>query len=357
MKNLVLIAGSVAIFLIYFAGCTKSYPFAPIQALEQVKFTTGDTTYLEITPPFTGFDHPTSLLIGNDDLMYVVNSGDDRIVMMDISGRVLGECAILQPTAIAQDLRLDLLVGGAVANASGDTVGALFRIHLVPVNHQIEQARIDTIWKEDAHPSRRFVGIAVMPDNQYLAARTGPDNSSFIDPDTRVLRFSDADHFITPVTDLATGTGTGITFINHVTGLSAFPSSHDFIILQSSEGVAFGAIWMVYENDPNFEGWLPKFDPSDVSQASVDFIRPNRFVDPTSVTMDNTRLDIFIADPAQDSIFKFNSKGVFRQESFGSFATNGQMMRPTGVAFFDKTLYVSDADANCIFRFKLNSDF
>ena len=357
MKKIALIVCCAALLAAFGGGCEKPYPFGPIQALEQVKFNTGDTTYLEITPPFGGLDRPTSLLIGNDDLMYVANSGNNQIVMMNLAGAVLGERTIFNPTAIAQDLKLDLLVGATIVNANGDTVGAILRIHMVQVAHQIADARIDTVWKEDAHPDRRFVGFAVMPDNTYLAARTGPDNSSFIDPDTRILRFSNTDHFITPVTDLITGTGTGVTYINRVTGLRAFPSSHDFIVLQSSEGVAFGAIWMMYENDPNFEGWLPKFDPGDVSQASVDFIKPNRYINPTGVAMDDKRLDIFIADPAQDSVFKFNSKGGFRMESFGSFATNGQMKRPTGVAFFDKTLYVSDAEANCVFRFKLSSDF
>ncbi len=357
MKKLAHIVVVLGIIVVWLTGCTKPYPYGPVTDLEQVKFKTGDTAYLEINPPFGGLNGPTSLLIGNDNLMYVADAGNSRIVMMNLAGAFLGERPILQPSALAQDLRLDLLVGGSIAKSSGDTVGAVFRIHLVEVAHQLAVAVIDTVWKEDAHPERRFVGIAVMPDNQYLIARTGPDNSSFIDPDTRILRFSDQDRFITPVTDLATGTGTGITYINRLTGLRAFPNSHDFIVLQSSEGVAYGAVWMTYQLSSDFEGWLPKFDPTNVIQGSVDFLRPNRYVLPTGVAMDNTRLDIFVADAAQDSIFKFNSKGTFRHESFGSSWTNGRMMRPTGVAFFDKTLYISDAEANCIFRFKLSSDF
>jgi hypothetical protein len=346
-----------ALILFGLVGCTKPYPYGPITALEKVQFTTGDTAYLEIHPPFEGFNGPTALLLGNDNLLYVADTKNNRVVMMDLAGTKLGERQILRPVALGQDFRLDLLIGGLVARANGDTVGAVFRAHLVAASHQFVNAQLDTVWREDSHPARRFVGIGTMPDNTYLLARTGPDNSSFIDPDTRILRFSDQDRFITPVTDLATGTGTGITFINHITSITAFPNSHDFIVLQSSEGVAYGAIWMVYQRSVDFEGWLPKFDPTNVAQGSVDFIRPNRFVNPAGVTVDNRRLDVFIADAAQDTIFKFNSKGAFRRESFGKFATNGRMLCPSGVAFFDKTLYVSDAVANCIFRFKLNSDF
>jgi hypothetical protein len=159
---ILVVAGLVITFL---AGCTKPYPFAPIQALEQVKFTTGDTTYLEINPPFGGVDGPTALLIGNDNLMYVANGGDNKILMMNIAGALLGERDLLQPTALAQDQRLDLLLGGTVAKSTGDTVGAVFRIHLVQVSHQLAEAKMDTVWREDAHPHRRVVGIAVMPDN------------------------------------------------------------------------------------------------------------------------------------------------------------------------------------------------
>ncbi len=338
-------------------GCSRPYPYAPVVKLAQTKFRTGDTTYLEITPAFTGFNGPTALIIGNDNLMYVADSRNDRVVVMNLAGTFLGERTILQPTALAQDMRLDLLIGGVIAKSNGDSIGAIFRVHLVEASHQLAQAQMDTIWREDARPARRFVGIAAMPDNEFLLARTGPNNSSFIDPDTRIMRFAANNKYITPVTDFSTGTGTGITDINRLTGLGAFPNSHDIVVLQSQEGVAYGALWMVYKSGSDFEGWMPKFDPSDVTLASVDFVRPNRFVNPTGVAMDNRRLDIFIADPAQDSVFKFNSKGAFRPESFGLFSTNGQMVKPTGVAFFDKTLYVSDVEANCIFRFKLSSDF
>ncbi len=357
MKKTFLIILAIGILAGLADGCSDPYPVGPVERLAGVSYRTGDTTYLEITPPFTGFNGPTALIIGNDNLMYVADYRSNRIVMMNLAGTILGERDVLQPSAIAQDMRLDLLIGGVIVKANGDSVGAVFRVHLVQASHQFASARMDTIWKEDAHPQRRFVGIAAMPDNEFLLARTGPDNSSFIDPDTRIMRFSATNQYITPVTDFSTGTGTGITYINRLTGLGPFPNSHDIVVLQSAEGVAYGAIWMVYKNASDFEGWLPKFDPSDVTQASVDFVKPYRFVAPTGVAMDNKRLDVFIADPAQDSVFKFNSKGAFRAESFGAFSTNGQMLRPTGLAFFDKTLYVSDAEANCIFRFKLSSDF
>jgi hypothetical protein len=196
-----------------------------------------------------------------------------------------------------------------------------------------------------------------MPGNFYFAARTGPDNSSSIDPDTRIMKFDTTDEYLTPITDLMTGIGTGINYINQLTGLSIYPSTKNFVVLQRNTGVAYGAVWMEYKPSGDFDGYLPKYDPANPRDASVDFIRPNRFIYPTGIAIDPKRLDIFIVDMAQDSIFKFNSRGVFKEASFGRYRTNNRMKSPMGAAFFDKTLFVADSTANCVFRFKLASDF
>ncbi len=354
MRTISIAAALVALLLA--GGCDSKFSLDTL-ADARGSYVVGDTSYIEIFPPFQGFDGPKDLLIGNDQLMYVADTRNNRIVMMNLAGTIIGQRPILQPMALGQDQRLDLLVSGVVVEASGDSIGAIFRLRLVAAAHDLAAAELDTVWKEPARPRRRFVGIGVLPDNQYLILRTGPDNSSFIDPDTRLLRFNAADEFITPVGDLRTRAGTGITDMNKPTSIGMFRNSRDFVLLQSSEGVAYGAIWMVYTSAPDFEGWLPKFDPALQDQRFIEFVRPNRFIMPTAVVIDGNRKDIFIADAAQDSIFKFDSKGAFRNESFGGFKTGGRLKNPTGMAFTDRTLYVADATANCIFRYRLSTEF
>jgi len=337
-------------------GCTDRFPLESL-AQAQVPLTLGDTTYVEIVPPFAGFNQPGGILIGNDQLLYVADTKNDRIVMMNVAGQFLAARRIVSPQSIAQDLRLDLLIGGVVVQANGDSVGALFRIKLVGSQHNLANAELDTLWQETARPRRRFLGVAVMPDNKFLALRSGPDNSSFVDPDSRILIFNANDVFLTPLADLVTRAGSGITDINRPTAIAAFPNSKDFIVLQSSAGIAYGALWMTYQLSADFDGWLPKFDPARIDQRFIDFIRPNRFVNPAGVVVDARRRDIFITDAAMDSVLKFDSRGRFKPESFGFAATGGRLRRPTGVAFFDKTLYVADALENKIFRFKLSTDF
>jgi hypothetical protein len=355
MKNIAFIVLHGLALLVLCGGCTDRFPIAPFIALQDSIYSVADTSYLEIYPPYQmGFNGPTAILFGNDMLFYVADTRNNRVVMMDVAGGYLGECHIDRPVSLAQDYRLDLLVGGVVIR-NGLETGALFRIHLVAAGHRIEAAVIDTVRKESAHPQRRFVGISALPNNQYLAARTGSDNSSGIDPDTRVMVFSSTDEYLTPITDLATGIGSGINYINELTGITALPGTRDFIVLQKD--MVYGALWMVYSQSSDFEGWRPRFDPANPRDASAGLIRSGQFVNPAGVAIDSKRLDIFITDVAQDSVFKFNSKGTLRNASFGKSLTNGRMKSPVGAAFFDKTLYIADSTANCIFRFKLSTDF
>ena len=357
-------AGATAVCVVMLAlsvwwgiGCQEKFDLA---TLPQPELQIIDTQYVEITPPLGTFAGPRGLLVGRDQLFYVADSGGNTLFMMNQAGQVMSERAMLHPISIAQDTRLDLIVGGEVDVGGGQTAGALFRIHLVSANpdsaHRVNLAAIDTIWTERARPLRRFPGVTVLGDNSYLVARSGPDNSSFIDPDGRVLEFGANDHFITPMPGLVTRSGSGITDINILTGITVMPGLRDFILTQSSEGAAYGAIWMMYQQNADFDGWLPKFDPSDPSTRSVDFIRPNRYNLAAAVTVDQVRKDIFVADAALDSVFKFTSRGVFKGESFGFSGSRGSMVRPVGLAHFEQILYVLDASRKTILRFRLSTD-
>jgi len=319
-----------------------------------------DTAYVAIDPPYGGFSQPEGLLLGRDQLLYVADTRANRVVMLNRAGGVLSTRTMLHPVALAQDSRLDLLVGGELLAANGDTVAAIFRLHLVSASpdsaHRLDKAPADTLWRELAHPRRRFPGIAVLSDNSYLAVRNGPDNTSFIDPDARVLQFDASDAFVTPLPALVTGIGTGIVNINHPTAIAVFPGRRDFVLAQSSDGVAYGALWMVYQSSSDFQGWVPRFDPARLDDRLVDFIRPNRYTLATAVAIDPARTDIFVADATLDSVFKFTSRGMVRSESFGLQRSGGMMRRPSGLAFFEKILYVLDRDQGAILRFRLSTD-
>ncbi len=160
------------------------------------------------------------------------------------------------------------------------------------------------------------------------------------------------DRYLTPRSELQTGQGLSITSINHPTGIATFPRSADFILTQTSDGIQYSAIWMVYSKTSDFEGWLPKYDPS---ISTVDFIRPNRFTNAQCVTIDASR-NIYIVDAKQDSVVKFTSLGRFKSESFGAKSPGITLKNPQGIAVAEKTLYVCDTENDRIVLYRLSSD-
>jgi hypothetical protein len=348
----------------------------------------GDTLYSEVQPPWGGFENPVAVMVGKDNLIYVADNALNEVIMMDAGGTVLNHRKVPSPVSLAQSATLDLYIGGVTLAPNGiDTIGALYKLFLVRYDttyvdtltdsltgtkkfvyhdsstffdHKIDVAPMRIVRKEAGHPLRRFVGIGILLDNQYIVARVGPDNSSFVDPDTRVLMFTKGDTLITPLPELQTGCGTAITDINQVTGLAVFRGTQDYILTQSNQCIAYGAIWMTYQVTGNFGGWVPKYDPANTAQQSKDFIQPNRFVAAAGAAIDPRRSDVFIVDSYLDSVVKFDRNGNFKPESFGRYRTISTVLpglnHPSSIAFStDCTLYIADTGNKVIRRFKLAS--
>ncbi len=357
----IVIISSVVTSWLFIAGCEEPIPTPTGTALPQI----GDTSYVEKNT-WTGiFNKPRTIIYGLDQLLYVTDTENNRIVMLNQAGQILSVSKpIRKPISIAQDLKLDLLVGAeTIEPTTGDTIGVLLRIKLVAASHNLNNAQIDTVWKEPARPKRRFVGIGIILNNEYLVVRDGPDNSSIVDPDARVLRFkyrpnatTKKDSFITPLGELQSGAGSSITNINHPTGIATFPNSGDFIVTQNSDGVQYSAIWMAFTKNQDFEGWLPKFDPTIVDQRSIEFISPNRFRSAAGVSIDRIRRDIFVIDALLDSVAKFNNRGKFKVESFGKKTPGITLNHPGGAAIAENTLYVCDTQNDRIVLYRLSTD-
>ncbi|MBI5475198.1 MAG: hypothetical protein HY964_00495 [Ignavibacteriales bacterium] len=389
-KKIILISFVLTVTaIVIISGCDPR--IVPPQAVKDSDGKLGDTSYVEIFPPWNVPGSPNAILIGNDQLIYVADYENNQIHMMDAGGRILMSKDIMHPQAIAQNSKLDLYVCAETINPKTlDTMGAIFRINLVRwdtiyisgikidtllhdtsyvyrdtsyfFNHNLAEAHTKLVYSEPARPQRRFVGIGILPGNGFLVARTGNDNSSFVDPDARVLRFKANEEFETPIGDLVTRAsgGTAITDIRDPSGIMVFPSSNDFILTQNSSQDAYGAIWMVYYETNDFRGWLPKFDPAKSAQSGVDFIRPRRYINATAATYDKRRREVFILDSELDSVVKFSVTGQFKSESFGksNTARNGlpAMNNPQGIAYSnDCTLYIADTGNRMIRRFRLST--
>ncbi len=49
----------------------------------------GDTVYVQLSPAWEGFNNPQDIYIGKEPFIYVADTDNDRIVMMNLAGQIL----------------------------------------------------------------------------------------------------------------------------------------------------------------------------------------------------------------------------------------------------------------------------
>jgi len=174
-----------------------------------------------------------------------------------------------------------------------------------------------------------------------------------IDPDNSVLIFIQKKLSDGNTTDSLVGRvalldplGTGIMSANRISSLTSYNERNYNIVTTLIGENSFKVQPLEYVSSPEYTGYVIANPP----QAS-DLMTAGLFSQPEDAAIDNTG-NIYVADAAKDSIYKFNSFG----DLLISFGGEDQFNNPFSVAFFDKTLYVADTGNNRIVRFILSTD-
>lgn len=317
----------------------------------------GDTLYVQLNPPWDGFNNPQAIFIGNEPFVYIADTDNNRVVMLNLAGQVLGERTIKRPVAISQDYQLNLIVC-AEFDTAGVTYGAVFKLDLFASGHDIVNAPMRRVLPRpgvsaDLKPNVRFTGAATFYDNSFYIARTGPANSSIFDPDNSILIFekktlpggAKVDTLIGRLPQLAP-LGTGTMTTNGVSSLTSFKRRNNDFIMTLIGNTSFKTQWLYY----NFASETPGYE-NRLAPGISSLMQPNKFVRPTASTLDNSG-NIYIVDAAKDSVYRFNSFG----DQLQAFGGPDYFNEPKGVAFFDRTLYITDSGNNRILRFILSTD-
>jgi streptogramin lyase len=159
------------------------------------------------------------------------------------------------------------------------------------------------------------------------------------------VQFNENDVLVGPL-PLIPG-GTGFFSVTEPSGIiSVRRGSVDFIFTQIGNSF-HRAQWITTDA----YGFTPK-----IEQGKT-FYTPGKFTAPEDITLDDAG-NIYVIDAGSDSLYKFNpAGGEFRSQSFGGRGSGErQFHQPSGVAWFNKVLYVADTGNNRIVRFKLNTD-
>jgi hypothetical protein len=325
--------------------------------------TIGDTVYIPVAPVITGFNEPVDICFAYDQQIYVADKNNNRIVQLNLAGAVVSYSNfILRPKKITQDRNYDLLVIGSVIDTIPpnilDTVDVVFRFKLQP-NGGVLSGVTPTIAFKSSQPTPipgdhgKFTGISTFQNNYYVVTRSGPNNSSPIDPDNAIFKIDRFDNTV-PVPERLSGfevEGQGLLSLQGTSDITTFPNNNnDVIYIQNSSNAAFKVQWCIYNSIENT--YTPKYDPG----SGVDLLRNGLLVEPEGITLDQFN-NIYVIDAFKDSLYKFNSLGKLKSESFGGEGVSAsQFQNPHGVAFFNKTLYICDTGNNRILRFILSTD-
>lgn len=351
---------SIILLQLLIVGCGDKFNLNQFDLTDSNSNIGGDTVYIQINPVWDGFNKPQDIIVGHEPFIYVADTENDRIVMLNLDGRILGTRTIQKPIALAQDFQLNLIVSAkfdTIVNGISQSYNAIYKLDLAAVNHQIEIAPLIKILPKStsdlSNPDRQYKGITVFYDNSFVVARTGPNNSSLSDPDNSLLLFKKQIDNNGVERDSLAGRipgldplGGGIPSANGISSLKSFSGSTFDLIYTLTGSNAFKTQWLEYIDSREFTGYVSKFTLSE-----NDFMLPNRFSNPEGLTIDAAG-NIYVVDAGKDSIYKFNSFG----EKLLSFGGQGLFNHPQAAAHFDKTLYVADTENNRIIRFILSTD-
>ena len=349
------------IVILITSNCTEKFDLTDVNTGDGNVNIGGDTLYVQINPIWEGFNRPQDIIVGREPFIYVADTDNDRVVMLNLNGEVLGARSVKRPVALAQDYKLNLIVCAqfdTVVGGMSQTFSAVYKLDLVSAAHQINLAPIEKLLPRPVDLNRpliEYTGACTFYNNVFYIARRGPNNTSFIDPDNSILIFSpkkllglanEGDTLIGRVPNIDP-LGQGVVSAYGISTLSSFnDQTIDMVITLTGEN-SFKAQWLKYVITPIDQRYESNFS----ANSGLSFMIPNRFERPEGSAIDRSN-NIFIADAGKDSIYKFNSFG----DELQSFGGPDVFDEPYAVAFFDKTLYVADTGNNRIVRFILSTD-
>ena len=352
---------TIMAFIILLSCCTDKLNLTEIDTGNGNVNIGGDTLYVQVNPTWEAFNRPQDILIGREPFIYVADTDNDRIVMLNLNGEVLGARSVKRPIALAQDYRLNLIVCGqfdTTVSGQNQTFSAVYKIDLVSTSHQIDIAPMRRLLPRTidlTRPLVEYTGVCAFYNNVFYISRKGPNNTSFVDPDNSILIFSpkkllgiesEKDTLIGRVPNIDP-LGQGVVSAYSISSLSSFNDQTIDIILTLTGDNSFKAQWLKYVITPIDQRYQSNFS----ANSGLSFMIPNKFTRPEGCTVDRSN-NIYIADAEKDSIYKFNSFG----DELQSFGGPELFNEPYAVAFFDKTLYVADTGNNRIVRFILSTD-
>lgn len=352
----------IMVFLLIFSCGEKiKLPTSLPQPTERIS----DTTYVQISPAWTqangvAFRNPTDVYIGYDTYVYIADTGNDRIVKMSRKGDFIAEYPIEHPINICQDplLRLAAVTGNNSiyfkdifdqrpfyeVYTVADTVDTIFIVR----DDSVIIVGVDTI-------STSYQAVACTPipsDNHFYFTCEQTEHTyqgvyGEKHQRDRIMGFfpkmkGDTIFFMVSDTVVKKGGTLGRTI--NPSGITSYGTKNSFNIVFCQE---WGPLYV-----QKIEGKSPH---SVIPFTYTDIWSWYFLGIPKDLTLDEFG-NIYVADQGKDKILKFDKNGKCIL-TFGKLGSGYKEFKdPSGISYYDKTLYVADTGNNRILRFQLSTD-
>jgi DNA-binding beta-propeller fold protein YncE len=361
--------------------CThEKFPLPSIPP-EEERFDLGEARYIQLNPPLDAangysFNKPSDIYVGADNFVYVADTENNRIAMMDAGGAILGYSQFIpHPEAITQNDSSELLIV--------NKTNSIFRIDMERYNHEIWNAAIVDTVPQPSEQHRIFTGITVHDKFEYYVTVLDTADSS-----SNTLEFSFiydffANHTLKgPIPLFVNGTGlysaivpTGIVSLRErYLDIPSQETTPEFIFCQSGKTSLLSNNFKV-QSVTTFTSEGRVFLTPNTSLIGTDIYDVDKYSFPEDVTIDRSGF-IYVVDKGAYTIddstqmvvpdttqpppgfYRFSSGGTQLQAVLDD-GSGSQFKMPKGIAVtpFEGIVYVTDTGNDRILMFRLSTEF
>lgn len=358
-------------------SCTAEKFKLPTIPSTEEQVNVGKEVYVLLSPVLDAsngynFKKPADVYFGADNLVYVADTGNDRIVMLDAGGAIQGASQFIpHPEAITQDDSLRLLIV--------NKTNTIYRIDLYKYNHVIGNAPVDTVYQQLSEPSRQFTGISVHNKFEYYVTVIDTADSS-----SNTVAFSfiydfNADHTLKGPLPLFNN-GTGLNSAIVPTGIVSLRERFlDISVQETTPAYIFcqrGKTRLITNNFKVQATTTTIIEGDEVvipntSLIGSDLYDVNKYYFPEDVTIDRSGF-VFVVDKGRalndpdttkqlPGFYRFAPSGLQLQAVLGLGSGAGQFNSPKGIAVApfkeEQIVYVADTGNDRILMFQLSTEF
>ena len=351
-----------------------------------------EIAYVPVEPKLYDAAAPIDVTIGYDEFIYVVDSATSEIARYDMAFQPQGRLFVPGVTKVVQDRRLNLLAIGTsdtTVNGVDYDLTTIYRIDfenngiLDFTQASMEKVAVHPFYFKNSFSSSdafvKFTDIAVQGgvsgqlNNRYYVSRTGENqNNAGFGPDNAVLTFSNTDEFVSGIPVTAAGAVYG-DYFKRPLALASFTQppqiaarpSQDFWVANSDPDQAIQIQHIQFEEGPFGAVYQPIFYSTTDPNTTGYLQTANRFTEPCDLAFAGDASQfLFVADAGVDSVYQFTSTGLegvppppASTAELNAISTLGGFGDLRAVAYYDRILYVADAQSGTVSRFKLTLDF